>query len=291
MTMQHQQSSRPGAWIVGAVLWALTAATFANDDWQPMPSERLIKLPAPVMAKAIEKDFRQSPIASQLRETVTEASGIREQLGGLTESIAEASDEEKIDLQHRFLEKKSAYLDVMEARQALKQEAIEHRIRTYNGVLDELQRDRRRANDPVSREVREAQLAARERMERVTEQVDDMLYPASGKGESDYNREYAHNIDKIKALRAAIRSHGANQNATVDGVDVSREDFIRNLLADSEAELALLHQENEMLGYMARLVALDAQALQMQVAYGEDADRAQSAERSRPADMVDYFIN
>ena len=134
-------------------------------------------------------------------------------------------------------------------------------------------------------------MAARQRMQRVTGKVDEMFYPAIGGETSRYNQEYAQNVNQIKALQRAIRSHTAHESAIIDGTEVSREDFIRDLLTQAEAEHALIDQESEMLGFMARLVALDAQALQMQIAYGEEFEAGGILETGKPASMVDLFIN
>ena len=278
------------AMILASTLVTVSSA-LASTDWQPMPGEQLIKLPAPVMAQAIERDFRESPLAAELQIRQKEIEDIQSNLGELKEAIASATGQNKVELQHSFLEKKSAYLDTMEIRQELKIGALKSRINLYNQALNELKQDRNRASDPVSREVREAQMAARQRMQRVTGKVDEMFYPAIGGKTSRYNQEYAQNVDQIKALQRAIRSHTAHKSAKIDGAEVSREDFIRDLLTQTEAEHALIDQESEMLGFMARLVALDAQALQLQIAYGEEFEAGGIIETGKPASMVDFFIN
>jgi hypothetical protein len=267
------------------------SSAIASTGWRPMPGEQLIKLPAPVMAQAIERDFRESPLAAELQNRQQEIEDIQSNLGELKEAITSADGEKKVELQHSFLEEKSAYLDTMEIRQELKKGALKSRINLYNQALNELKQDRTRASDPVSREIREAQMAARQRMQRVTGKVDEMFYPAIGGETSRYNQEYAQNVNQIKALQRAIRSHTAHESARIDGAEVSREDFIRDLLTQAEAEHALIDQESEMLGFMARLVALDAQALQMQIAYGEEFEAGGILETGKPASMVDLFIN
>ena len=285
---------KPLAQSIGVLALALSIShgVLASSEWQPMPGEKLIKLPALIMARAIEQDFRDSKLAADLRATQDSLGSIQGSLHSLQKAITDAETKDQtIELQHQFLEQKSAYLDGMEQQQALKQQAAQTRIDAYNEVLEELQRDAQRASDPVSRSIREKQLQARSRMEAMTKDVDDFFFPSLGGETSQYNREYAHNIDQIKALQRAISAHDANQSATVDGESVSREEFVRSLLAAEETQLALIDQENEMLGYMARLVALDAQALQMQVAYGPEFEDGAIKDESKPASMVDYFIN
>ena len=42
---------------------------------------------------------------------------------------------------------------------------------------------------------------------------------------------------------------------------MSKPEYVRQLIANTESALALLVQEDQILGYMAKLVALDATAL------------------------------
>ncbi len=276
--------------VIAVVSLTLGNSVMAND-WQPLSSERLIRLPAPVMAKALEQDFRNSDLATSLNVSNDSLGDIRNELTQLSKKLSRAEDREIIPARHDVLKKKSAYLDEMEKYQRYQRQAAETKIKIYEGLLKDLQRNRRRANDPVSREVRAAQLASRARMKANRKRVDDNLFPATVNADSRYAQEYEGNLSKIKQLQVAIRHHKSNNNATLDGEEVSREAFVRHLLAEAETDIALLDQEDEMLGYMARLVALDAQSLQMEVAYGEEVQDVSMQNQRKPRNMVDLFIN
>ena len=45
----------------------------------------------------------------------------------------------------------------------------------------------------------------------------------------------------------------------------SKADYLRHQIADTDTDLALVNQESQIVGYMAKLVALDAQALAEEV--------------------------
>ena len=60
-------------------------------------------------------------------------------------------------------------------------------------------------------------------------------------------------------------------------------------MADTESELAILQQEETILGYMAKLVALDAMALSEEGLNAEIAD-SDIPDMSSPAASVDLFI-
>ncbi|MGE4658089.1 MAG: hypothetical protein AAEI08_04060, partial [Gammaproteobacteria bacterium] len=58
----------------------------------------------------------------------------------------------------------------------------------------------------------------------------------------------------------------------LDDLEMTKEEYLRKMLAEIQAELALIDQEEGMLGYMAKLIALDAMALSEEVVDFEIAD-------------------
>ena len=253
---------------IGILLMPLPASA-NGTDWQPISSERLMKLPAGIMGRALEYDFRESGLASKIKHTDSQLSVIQHDLAKLKQEIETAEGEWKIELQHQFLEQKSGYLDQMEQQQGLRRQELQTRLDVYRRLLSQLQKDNRRGSDPVAIGVREKQLAARSRMESIVERVDEVLFEQSANQQSDYAKEYSNNIGKIKQLQAAIRQHELQRSLIGDGEALTRDAYIRQLLQDAQADIELLNQEDEMLGYMARLVALDAQALQIELTYGD----------------------
>ena len=110
-----------------------------------------------------------------------------------------------------------------------------------------------------------SQDAARERFEGTVSETDVKLLATRAVPESKYAREYAQNLAAIDNLVQAIEHHPMNAAPELDGQAVSRQDYVRQLIAETEGGLALLDQEEKMLGFMAKLVALDARALEEEV--------------------------
>jgi hypothetical protein len=77
-----------------------------------------------------------------------------------------------------------------------------------------------------------------------------------------------------------------------DGEKQTKEEYLRQMVADAESELALIEQENAILGYMAKLVALDAMDLSEEAM---DADLATlntaGGSSINPSHAVTFFIN
>jgi hypothetical protein len=102
--------------------------------------------------------------------------------------------------------------------------------------------------------------------------VDMELLETSVMPESKYSQQFAINLSAIDSLTQAIEGHAMNQAPEIDGVAVTREGYVRQMIADTQAELELIGQEENILGYMAKLVALDATALADEVADAELVD-------------------
>ncbi|MBT6910663.1 MAG: hypothetical protein HOA21_05880, partial [Rhodospirillaceae bacterium] len=94
----------------------------------------------------------------------------------------------------------------------------------------------------------------------------------------------------VEALVAAISSHPMNVRAQMAGQPATKADFIRQMLADTQAGVAILEQEQNIIGYMAKLVALDAMALSESVMDAELGD-SDLPSVSSPASAVKYFVN
>ena len=271
-----------------------TVGTMAAQsmDWQPGATERLVSMPAKYMSATIEKDFQKSSLANGLEaldaQVLIQATRMRE----LNELQNEVSGEQAVEVRHQVLEAKSSYLELMNERLQLNERALEKKADLYQNVLDKLQRKKARAQDPRVANVIANQNAARERLSQSIAQVDQLLAETIPGQPSKYQQQYSENLAKLEDLKKAVENHVANENPIAGGEAMTREEYVRYLLASIDSEKALLDQERLMIGYMAKLVALDAQALEHEISYGEFDEEAEQAKESvRLANTADLFMN
>lgn len=277
-----------------AFCMASTTALSQTSEWNPIASEKLIQLPAGYIDRYVEQDFRQSSLAKHISSADHTMTNDLDRIRALKQQINTATAEKTTDLRHQLLMAKSDYLDTLEQKQKLDRIALEKKSKLYQGVLQDILKDQRRSKDPVTAELISNQNAARKRMEHSISVVDEILSSQPDIQRSEYSKQYGENLTKIAELKSAIASHVANAAPSIEGKDVSREEFVRYLLANVESERALLDQEQLMMGYMARLVALDAHALEQQVALGLDGDihaNSEDADSKKLADATDLFID
>ncbi len=293
---RYRQAALAGA-LVGALAVAMglaatddaRAAEAANAGWSPTSSERLIKLPASYLKKAVDRDFAKSSLAAAMGEA-DEATRLKHQtLADLQEAMERADGDVKAELRHRHLAEKRAYLELVARGQTLRRKQARTKIKLYGRLLRKLG-FRRGSMTPQKVALVEKQQAALRRLDATSARVDTTFFRSSMGKESRYAASYAANLAAIERLVQAIGTHPMNDEAQGNATGLSKEDHLRGLVAGAEAELATLDQEASILGFMAKLVSLDAMALSEDMA-GLGAEDEQTIESgSGLTRAVDLFV-
>ncbi len=243
---------------------AMAAAPTEGADWKPKVSETFIKLPVNTLDKRIDRDFMNSTLGQSLRQQENDIAGKLENLAEIDAAIDLADGEQLIDLKHNYLVEKRGYVELARARTTTLRDRLETKKRVLERVLEKLgESDAAMTADQKA--LVESQDAANKRLESALAAADQMFAHNPFADESDYSREYEQKRSALEMLRARVAEHPMSQGPEIDGTEVSKADYVRHLVAATEGELALLTMEEEMLGFMAKLVALDALALAEEV--------------------------
>lgn len=283
----------PKRLILVAMILALSAlnasAAPTDTQWQPRASERLIRLPAEYLQKAIDRDFANSRLAQALKDVDSDVNFKERTLEDISGALAQAEGETRTDLNHQLLVEKREYIQRMGERLDLQRQHLETRKAFYQRLLKKMARQRQ-PPDPQQKALRAQQASARARLERTATDVDLKFFASPRHEESRYAREYRKNLDAIQQLVAAIEQHPMNARPTADADSLSRPQMLRRLIADADAQLEILNQEDRLIGHMAKLVALDALAL------SEDLKDAEQVDSGMPpagdvASAVNFFLD
>ena len=265
------------------------AAQDAAPEWHPDSSERLVKLPANYLRKSLDRDFAESALGTALQGANEELGSKAKSLSDLQAAINRAEGDLRLELRHQFLHEKRAYVELMSRRNELQRKHVRIQTRLLEDMLDRM-RPKNGSMSPVREELIKRQEAARSRFESSLDKVDMALFNDSTMKESKYSAKYAENSAAIEQLVARISTHNMNEQPSMDGETMSKEDYVRQMLADANAESALVDQEGSILGYMAKLVALDAMQLAEEALDPNFTDVA-AAEKAGPAANVHFFIS
>ncbi len=256
--------------------------------WAPVASEKLMKLPGDYLKRAVDNDFARSGLAAAMADSDDRVTLKRDTLADLRSAIERSDGELRLDLEQQFLEEKRDFIKLLGEQQELRRKRAETKIRLYEKLLGRLS-SKRQAQSPAHAALLAKQTAARARLEATLSQVDLDLVRSPAANDSKYAQEYAHNISAIEKLVLAVNAHPMNQAPSIDGQPMSQSDYLRQLIASNQAELALADQEGAILGYMAKLVSLDALAL----SEGLDVDPETVEAADTPSTItsaVEFFI-
>ncbi|MDP6688997.1 MAG: hypothetical protein QF384_05840 [Alphaproteobacteria bacterium] len=274
-----------------ALVMATPAAAKPADppSWRPVASEKLIKLPTNYLKKSLDHDFAQSALSGAIQDADSEIGLKGQTLDDLRTAIEQADGELQVELRHQFLAQKREFITLMKRKADLRRRHLQTKQRTLERLLKKLGQEKG-AMTPARVQLVAQQQQARARFKGSLAKVDLAVLASPAVPESKYAQEYAANMAAAEALAAAIRAHPMNSQARQDGQPASKADFIRQMLADTQAGVAVLEQEQNVIGYMAKLVALDALALSESVMDAEltDSDAPRTA---GPAAAVKYFVN
>jgi len=270
--------------VIGFTSMAGPAA--AAPTWSPASSERLIKLPGGHLEKAVDNDFAKSALAAALVDSEERLKLKTDTLADLQAAAERADGDLRVELEHQFLAEKRRYIELMAEYQDLHRKRAATKNAALRGPVAPAP-PRPRGDDPGAGAAgRPADGGAG------ASRVDGELFRSTATAESRYARDYAKNLAAIESLTQAISAHPMNQAPEIDGQPVTQADYLRQLIANNEADLAIIEQEKSVLGHMAKLVALDALALAEGItADADDTFDSRDPDADDPVtSAIDFFV-
>ena len=285
------KNKRPTSAIILAILVSVANPNAANAEsntgWNPQLSERILLLPPKRLNDVIEQDFSKSGLAVNMTDIETEISGQASLISELSENLDNYQNEAKIEARHQVIVGKKNYIELLGEQTALKQ----LRLTTKLTLLQRLERTLAQ-NDKKNQqrtEVQKIQSELQKKSTMIAAKLKEEISLETLKAESNFSKAFDKNMAAISSLKAAIANHTMQSNSAID-TDASKVEIIRRMMVDTEAELALVNIENELLGHMAHLLSLDAMALAEDVALQSYDLATNSPTFSAPSDALPLFI-
>ena len=265
-----------------------TTVAFAEIDrqWRPQLSEKILLLPPKHMNDAIEQDFSKSGLAQNMTSVETQLSDQVSAIDQLKQNLSRYDEQEQIEARHQIIVGKKTYIELLGQQIDLKRE----RLHTKLGLLKRLDRNLSRdaAQQKAASDVAQLQADAKSRIEGISSKLREQIALEPLTKETNFSKAFDKNMAAISALKDAIANHRMQSRLGLDS-GASKADMLRQLMLDTEADLALIEIETELLGHMAHLLSLDAMALAEDVA-GQSFTVATKAQiYSSPSDAVSLF--
>lgn len=259
-----------------------------DPSWSPQASERLVKLPASYLEKSIQQDFRGSELGIAIDKVNEDIALKMQTLKDLHGAIETAGGDVRLELRHQLLAQKRELVDLMSQKSTFQRKHLKTKVRLFSNILNDM-REKASGNDPARQTLVERQEAAQTRFQSAIERVDMKIFESGVAPESHYSQKYAENLQAISKLVSRIEGHRLNADADQDAGGLSKKEYIQRMLTDTEAEIALIDQEEKIVGYMAKLVSLDALDLAEQAMDADQSDSSLPAQTGA-AVVVDLFV-
>ena len=268
------------------------ALASSPPGWQPQISEKVLVLPQKQLERAIQRDFAASPLANDMMNVDQQIASEVTNIHSLSENQHLYEGEAAIEVKHQVLAAKRAYIGLMGEQIGMKRKKLETKLRLYQHLTRTARRND--GNLAEQREITAAIDAAQQRAGAVESELREELFYSTNLPESKFSGDYAANRQAIESLRSAIANHPLNKKD--GGIDAPRNKIeeLQQLAMGVEAQLAILDMEDEVLGYMAKLLSLDAMAFAEEVAeiaYLANDEVPNAAEFRSPAAGVKLFVN
>ena len=258
-------------------------------EWRPESSEKLVKLPASDLKKSIDSDFADSKLGLAIEERQEKSRLKLQSLKDLKIAVRDADGEVKTEIRHHLLAEKRSFIHIMSNKNEMRRKQLVTKLRLFERMLKKLGESN--AQMTKSREkLVDKQEAAKKRFHASLSTVDVRLFENDAIPESKYSQKYAKNMSAIGKLVSRIGSHRMNSSINADGHLLTKEEYIRGLLAETQSEISILEQEETILGYMAKLVALDALVLSEE-ALDAVLINSDLPVNSGPAEAADFFLS
>ena len=264
------------------------AVAFAEIDrqWRPQLSEKILLLPPKHMNDAIEQDFSKSGLAQNMTSVETQLFDQVSAIGQLKQDLSRYDEQEQIEARHQIIVGKKTYIELLGQQIDLKRE----RLHTKLGLLKRLDRNLSSdtAQQKVASDVAQLQADAKSRIEGISSKLREQIALEPLTKETNFSKAFDKNMAAISALKDAIASHRMQSRLGLDS-GATKSDMLRQLMLDTEADLALIGIETELLGHMAHLLSLDAMALAEDVAAQSFTMAMKAQTYSSPSDAVPLF--
>ena len=264
------------------------AVAFAEIDrqWRPQLSEKILLLPPKHMNDAIEQDFSKSGLAQNMTSVETQLFDQVSAIGQLKQNLSRYDEQEQIEARHQIIVGKKTYIELLGQQIDLKRE----RLHTKLGLLKRLDRNLSSdtAQQKVASDAAQLQADAKSRIEGISSKLREQIALEPLTKETNFSKAFDKNMAAISALKDAIASHRMQSRLGLDS-GATKSDMLRQLMLDTEADLALIGIETELLGHMAHLLSLDAMALAEDVAAQSFTVATKAQTYSSPSDAVPLF--
>ena len=267
-------------------------ASFANNssgEWKPQIVEKMYLLPPKHLNKVLNNDFNKSILALNLQTTDNKIKDRIEKISELNSMLKGASKNETLEIKHQIIINKRDYIKDMSNLLNMKRQKLDTKKSFFQNIQKNIKGTS--LNNKINSEFLNNKNNALKRAESLDFKILDNTTHSLSKT-SKYFKQYQINKDAVKKLKLAIQKHPMSNKNILSKDPKNKMEAVKNYVHNIDTEISVLEMKEEMINYMAKIVALDAMSLAEEVAFDpQNQNEIVSTNFNDPVNVISVFTN
>ena len=269
-----------------------SVASFASNslgEWKPQIVEKMYLLPPKHLNKVLNNDFNKSILALNLQTADNKIKDRIEKISELNSMLKGASKNEALEIKHQIIINKRDYIKDMSNLLTMKRQKLD----TKKSFFQKIQKNIR--NTSLDRKTNSEFLNNKNNALKRAESIDFKILDSAAHSmskTSKYFKQYQINKNAVKKLKLAIEKHPMSNKNILSKDPKNKMEAVKNYVHNIDTEISVLEMKEEMINYMAKIVALDAMSLAEEVAFdAQNQNEIVSTNYNDPVNVISVFTN
>ena len=269
-----------------------SVASFANNslgEWKPQIVEKMYLLPPKHLNKVLNNDFNKSILALNLQTADNKIKDRIEKISELNSMLKGASKNEALEIKHQIIINKRDYIKDMSNLLTMKRQKLD----TKKSFFQKIQKNIR--NTSLNRKINSEFLNNKNNALKRAESIDFKILDSTSHSlskTSKYFKQYQINKNAVKKLKLAIEKHPMSNKNILSKDPKNKMEAVKNYVHNIDTKISVLEMKEEMINYMAKIVALDAMSLAEEVAFdAQNQNEIVSTNYNDPVNVISVFTN
>ena len=259
------------------------------SGWKPQIVEKMYVLPPKHLNKVLNNDFNKSLLAINLQNTDNKIKSRIEKISELNSLLPGSSKEEGLEIQHQIIINKRDYIKDMNDLLIMKKEKLNTKKIFFEKIKKKFKGNSLK-NKTTSNFLNNKSSAIQRSQKLDFKILENTSYNLSKR--SKYFKQYQINKDAVKKLKLAIEKHPMSNKNILYKDPLNKVEAINNYVHEIDTEIAVLEMKEQMINYMAKIVALDAMSLAEKVAFDdENNNKVVPTNFNDPVNVISVFTN
>ena len=259
------------------------------NGWKPQIVEKMYVLPPKHLNKVLNNDFNKSLLAINLQNTDNKIKNRIEKISELNSLLPGSSKEEGLEIQHQIIINKRDYIKDMNDLLIMKKEKLNTKKIFFKKIKKKFKGNSLK-NKTTSNFLNNKSSAIQRSQKLDFKILENTSYNLSKR--SKYFKQYQINKDAVKKLKLSIEKHPMSNKNILYKDPLNKVEAINNYVHEIDTEIAVLEMKEQMINYMAKIVALDAMSLAEKVAFDdENNNKVVPTNFNDPVNVISVFTN